>query len=297
MDNTLKLGVVHIIEWLRSSDVIRTGWELFNEVEPLGIVSRPPVPVTFHRVETRAQLLGLLKTFEEDCRETRRAPVLQIETHGNKDGIGGDDGIEWPELMEALIPLNRVTGVNLAVVLAACEGFYGVQMLQPNRRAAAFRGLLAPYVEVRTEPMQHACLAFYRTLFARLDGNAAVTAMNQAISPNQKTFELISAEDAFKAVNRSHFKEHCTPEALTRRRDRLMSRVARRHRARTGLDAGVQLAKQWFDQATADLLDQRGLFERLRREYFFVNTFPGNDARFDVTFDQCWPAEMELSFG
>jgi hypothetical protein len=35
-------------------------------------------------------------------------------------------------------------------------------------------------------------------------------------------------------------------------------------------------------------------FERLRREYFFINQFPENDARFDVTFDQCWPAGLEL---
>jgi hypothetical protein len=297
VDNTLKLGVVRIIEWLRASDVIRTGWDLFNEMEPLGIVSNPPMSVTFHPIETRAQLLDLLKTFEEEYRKTGRSPVLQIETHGDTDGIGGDEGIEWPELMEALIPLNRVTGVNLIVILAACEGFHGVRMLQPNRRAAAFRGLLAPIVTVDTGPMQQAFLAFYRTLFARLDGNAAVRAMNEAINPSQRTFELTSAEEAFKVVNRSHFEEHCTPEALVRRRDRLMSRAARRYRSRTGLDAGVQLAQQWFDRVTADLLDQRGLFERLRREYFFVNTFPEKDTRFDVTFNQCWPAGMELRFG
>jgi hypothetical protein len=41
-------------------------------------------------------------------------------------------------------------------------------------------------------------------------------------------------------------------------------------------------------------MNQRGLFERLRREYFFINAYPENDARFDVTFEQCWPAGMEL---
>ena len=30
MDNTLRFGVVHIVEWLRSSDVMRTGWDLFK---------------------------------------------------------------------------------------------------------------------------------------------------------------------------------------------------------------------------------------------------------------------------
>ena len=294
MDNSLKLGVVHIVEWLRASDVIRTGWELFNELEPLGIVSKPQVPVDFHRVETRAQFLDILKQFEQEYRQSGRSPVLQIESHGSQGGIGGDEGIEWLELMEALIPLNRVTGVNLVVVLAACEGFYGVQMLQPDRRASAFRGLLAPYVEVSTGNMQKAFLAFYRTLFGRLDGDTAVKAMNDAVDASQERFWLISADDAFKTVNRSHFEEHCTPEALARRRDRLMLRLARRYRAQCGLDPSQPLAELWFAQATAHLLDQRGLFERLRREYFFVKTFPENEARFDVTFEECWPGGMEL---
>ncbi|HKE84741.1 MAG TPA: hypothetical protein VKB50_13355 [Vicinamibacterales bacterium] len=37
-------------------------------------------------------------------RESGRSPVLQIETHGSQHGIGGDEGIGWPELMEAFIP-------------------------------------------------------------------------------------------------------------------------------------------------------------------------------------------------
>lgn len=40
MGSRLELGVVYI-EWLRASDVIRTGWHLFNELEPIGTVSKP----------------------------------------------------------------------------------------------------------------------------------------------------------------------------------------------------------------------------------------------------------------
>ena len=294
MDNRMTLGVVHIVEWLRSTDVIRTGWDLFNELEPLGIVSKPSVPVNCYRVDTRAEFLALLQRFEDEYRQTGRSPVLQIETHGGKYGIGGDEGIEWPELMEALVPLNRLSRLNLVIILAACEGFYGVQMLQPDRRAAAFRGLIGPHEEVSTGSLQKAVLAFYRTLFRQLDGDSALKAMNDAVDTSRETFWLISAEDAFKIVNRSHFLEHCTPEALDRRRDRLISRAARRYRARYGLDASQQLAQQWFAEATAHLLDQRGLFERLRREYFFINAYPENNARFDVTFEQCWPDGMEL---
>jgi hypothetical protein len=294
VDNNLRFGAVHIVEWLRSSDVIRTGRDLFNELEPIGIMSKPPVRVTFHRVETTEAFVALLRQFEDSYRQDGRVPLLHIETHGGHDGIGGDDEIAWPELMEALIPLNRMSRLNLTVFLAACEGFYGVQMLEMDRRAAAFRGLIGPHVEIKTGKMQAAVLAFYRTVFERRDGNVAARAMNDAVDTTEEKFWLISAEEAFRIVNRSHFREHCTPEALRRRRNRLMSRIARRHRSRSGLDAGVPLAREWFDRVTAHLLDQRGLFEKLRRQFFFIAQFPENDKRFDVSFEDCWPADMEL---
>jgi hypothetical protein len=289
----MSIGVVHIIEWLNAGDAM-TGESLFRQLEPVATASTPRVAVDFHRIDTSDQLIALLRRFETEYTASRRTPILHIETHGDTRGIGTGFGIDWPALTEELIPLNQLTGLNLVVVMAACEGFHGVQMLQPDRRAAAFRGLIGPNRPVTEGEVEDACLAFYRTIFDTRDGNVAFKAMNDAIDRNSETFWLISAEQVFKIVNRSHFEEHCTPEALRRRRERLMSRLARRHRARYGLDPPQQLAQQWFDQATAHLLDQRGLFERLRREYFFINAFPENNARFDVTFEMCWPADMEL---
>ena len=293
MDNRMSIGVVHIVEWLNPGDA-RTGAALLDELQPMGIVSRPPVAVDFHRVDTRDAFVALMRQFEREFQENRRTPVLHIETHGNEQGIGAADSLQWRELTEELIPLNRLTRLNLVLILAACQGFYGVQMLQPDRRAAAFRGLIGPHRPVTAGEAMDGCLAFYRTLFRPQDGDAALKAMNDAVDASTETFWLMSAEDVFKTVNRSHFKEHCTPEALRRRRDRLMSRLARRHRAKNGLDPSAELAQRWFDQATAHLLDQRTLFERLRQEYFFINAFPENNVRFDVTFEQCWPAGMEL---
>ena len=101
------------------------------------------VPFGFNRIASRAEFLERLQLFEEEFRATKRRPVLHIETHGSEEGIGVSDEEEllWPELMEALILFNRATRLNLVVVLAACHGAWAVKMLQPDRRAAAFRGL------------------------------------------------------------------------------------------------------------------------------------------------------------
>jgi hypothetical protein len=119
---------VHIVEWLRPGDM-RTGLDLFNELEPIEITSNPEIPVDFSCVSTRAEFVALLRVFEEDLRTTGRLHTLHIETHGSDDGIGVShtEGLSFRELTEELIPLNMLSRLHLFVVLAACEGVWGIR--------------------------------------------------------------------------------------------------------------------------------------------------------------------------
>lgn len=73
MDAKLFFGKVHIVEWLRRGDR-RTGEELLDELQPLGVVSRPQVQAQLHRVATRAQFVALLRTVEAEFRESGQLP-------------------------------------------------------------------------------------------------------------------------------------------------------------------------------------------------------------------------------
>jgi len=290
MDNKLTLGTVHIVEWLRPGDA-RTGWELFDELEPLGIASRPEVQVKFWRAVTRDDFLNLLRTFEDEFRASARTPLLHIETHGNVDGIGvsHDEGINWPDLMEVLVAFNRLTRLNLVVILAACEGFWGVQMLQLDRRAAAFRGLIGPNRAVRTREMSDGCMAFYRTLFGQLNGDTALKAVNDAVNPAEKTFWIISAETAFKTVYQGYLDKQCTPEAIEKRVETIVANIGARLRAE-----GRPARFNWEiernrETARKHLSDHRARFEEMRREFFFIDLYPENAERFDFTFEDCQP--------
>ena len=131
MDNRLVLGKVHIVEWLNDQDR-KTGREIFDEIEPLGKASDPPVEAAYHPIATAGQLLGLLHALEEEYQRERGTPLLHLETHGAKEGIEArGETVSWGALAAALVPLNRLTGLNLVVLLAACEGFYGTAMLRP----------------------------------------------------------------------------------------------------------------------------------------------------------------------
>src|SRR6266481_5626633 len=110
MDSAIYFGKVYIIEWLAPGDA-RTGWELFDELQPIGLMAKPSVDVSFQRVRTRNEFIAYVRTILDDFRATRLLPLLHIETHGFIDGICSTAGDEvlWPDLMRELIPLNELT--------------------------------------------------------------------------------------------------------------------------------------------------------------------------------------------
>lgn len=177
------------VEWLRPGEM-KTGRDLFEEVEPMGIASTPPIGVQYRQVWTRAEFLAALREIENEFRATGMLPLLHIETHGSIGGIGvsEQEGIAFAELMEEFIRLNRLSGLHLIVVLAACEGILGMKMLQPARGAAAFRALIGPDHEILPEQLAKGCQTFYRGLFNRAgDGNEAFRAMNDAVDATKLT--------------------------------------------------------------------------------------------------------------
>jgi len=286
MDDRLTLGIVHIVEWLRADDA-KTGWELFGEIEPIGIVSKPEVPVTFWRVSTRHEFVDLFQQFKQIFRDTGRMPVLHIETHGDANGIGvsDDERIDWPDLMEIFIPFNRLTRLNLVAILAACEGFWGVQMLQPARNAAAFRGLIGPNRKISAGEMSAACLAFYRTALGQMKGDAAINAMNDAVDSTKETFRTVSAETAFKVVFKNFLEKLGTPQAIEERLDRITTNVVARRRAEGLPDMFTKDVERLRKLTREKLSDHRGKFEEMRREFFYIDPFPENDKRFDIKFE------------
>ena len=86
MDNQMSVGVVHIVEWLNAGDA-KTGAALFDELEPMGIVSKSPVAAYFHGIDTRDAFVALLRQFEREFQENRRTPIVHIDTHGNEQGM------------------------------------------------------------------------------------------------------------------------------------------------------------------------------------------------------------------
>jgi len=286
MDSKLYVGKIYIIEWLTAGDA-KTGWELFGELEPMGLMNKPPVGVSFKRVTNKTEFVDHLRSIRADFRATKRLPLLHIETHGFQDGIGPSehDQILWPELMEELIPLNQLTQLRLWLVVAACEGLWGLKMAQPASRAA-FLALLGPYKPISAKHLVIALEVFYRGIFGGQNGNDAIAAMNAAIDANKSTFGIVNAEKLFTDVYREFLKQS-TAEELTTRVEKIVAINKATFKGRRG----VGMWKHEIEEARALARQHVEAFEEqfdyYRNKFFFIDLFPDNSQRFSITFDEC----------
>ena len=162
---------------------------------------------------------------------------------------------------------------------------------ESRKRAAAFRALIGAEHEILPEQLAKGCQTFYRGLFSRAgDGNEAFRAMNDAVDVTKPTFFAISAEGALKMVFRGYLQELCAPGEIERRVDAMEAKALQQRRD-DGLPDMFSKDKQWARRLLRDsLVNHRAHFDRIRREFFFIDQVPENDQRFDVKFEDCQPS-------
>jgi hypothetical protein len=282
MAHHLVFGKIHIIEWLwqinpeTGKSDRRTGREIYDEVRAMIAEARSPMRVILHRVSSRNSFLNRLKRIEEDFVTSGRIPLLHIETHGNNEGVGlGDDGLDWPELMEALTPLNLATGCWLPVFLAACEGVRGTEMAQVMRRAP-FYALMGPKGEVYPSEVFRGLRVFYRKVVVDADGQRAMDHLNTIIDPDEDTFQIFNCEQLFRVIWRWYLDGKTTDEIMV---PILEEKLAQRQAEGPMTQAEVERMR---DYVWKYVRDYRPRFEESRRHFFMVDRFPSNDARFSL---------------
>ncbi|MGE4068697.1 MAG: hypothetical protein AB7H88_18125 [Vicinamibacterales bacterium] len=287
MDPVLYFGKIYIIEWLAAGDA-RTGWELYDQLQPIGLMSTPRIDVTYARVQNKAEFIASVRSIRDDFRATRKLPLLHVETHGFQDGICSTSGDEilWPELMEELIPLNQLTQLRLWFILGACEGLWGLKMVQPATRAAVL-ALLGPNRPISAGALATALQTFYRSIFRDRNGNAAFTAMNDAVDPTSPTFGIVNAEMLFIDVYRAFLSDRCTREELSERVAQIVAKKAAQFKAERGVGMWAHELEHVRALAWEHVQAHEDHFDHYRRQFFFIDLFPENDERFPVTIDQC----------
>lgn len=242
--------------------------------------AKSPMQVILHRVSSRKGFLSRLKRIEEDFATSKRIPLLHVETHGDQEGIGvGDNGLGWPELMEALTPLNLATGCWLPVFLAACDGIQGTKMPQVMRRAP-FYAILGPKRDVYPGEVLRGRRAFYRKVIVDAEGLKAMTFLNATIDPDEDTFQIFNCEQLFRNIW-SWYLDGTTVDEIMR--PLLERKLAERNAERRMSDAEVIELRNYVENYVRDYPAR---FEESRRCFFMIDRFARNDGRFNLVLKQ-----------
>jgi hypothetical protein len=130
-----------------------------------------------------------------------------------------------------------------------------------------------------------------RQVAFQFDSELAVNGRHDdGVDVTKPTFFAISAEGALKMVFRGYLQELCAPGEIERRVDAMEAKALQQRRD-DGLPDMFSKDKQWARRLLRDsLVNHRAHFDRIRREFFFIDQVPENDQRFDVKFEDCQPS-------
>lgn len=276
------VGALHIIQSLPSGH-LRTGERLFDEVQPIAEATTPRIECHYWSEPTRDRLLGRLAQIVMYVQGSKRAPIVQIDAHGDEDGEGlilaSGEFVPWTMLKGPLTAINVTCRLNLVVLVAACNARGLLEIVQPTDRAPVW-GLIAPNRIVKAGEVERAYAVFYRTLLATGNGSAAWRAMNAAVTSPTPTFSFYDSEWAFRYVYAGYLRTHCTDQALVDRLTTILTGLIKQGEPQERVKASAPVLAGY-------LADHRAHFNEFKRRFFLTDLCPEHEERFPVTFEDC----------
>lgn len=273
---TISIGRIEFLSSL-PADQMQTARRVHEEVNDAVFSEEAPIEVNFSEVLTRARFFETLTELAAQADRDGKGIVLQIDAHGATDGSGivlaSNELVIWEELRTPSTELNRVTRMNLMVVLSLCHGAHFVAQMEPTDRAP-FWALVGPTGEVCAGLLADGLTAFYRTWIKTKDGDKAVAELNKYTRPGDPEFYFTTAEKFFGAVYRKYLQTFSTD-------------------AKTIADQARSLHRKWKKQGIKEIPSvgnikrnlksgHRDFFAESKRKFFMIDLFPDNSGRFGI---------------
>lgn len=207
-------------------------------------------------------------------------PLLHIETHGADDHTGlvfqDDSFLSWGELAARWVPLNRATGFNLLVVVAACFGAHFLLSDFKLRSASPFWGLIGPTNTTHGPELLGSFRSFYRNL---LNGATASSVFASLGKTRLDAGELLfqSAESLFLKGIIRYLEKFCSAAFLRSRANKNRKKLKK-----LGRNVSLGHALRSLAHAHDDFA-----FDNFADNYFMLQDLPDNRKRFSATLGQC----------
>lgn len=190
-------GII-VIQSLGEND-IKTGEQLYNDILRYKQYSQNESFAFFYDVHS-------IEEFEDAIRYTLESlntgdiVTLQIEAHGNDDGIVLNNGeiVSWKHFYDLIRPINIEIGHLLIVVMAMCKSIAMISSMDPLKRAP-YRAFVCTTRDINAEEIVNAFSAFYQEYFNLLDIEKAMKALQKEVADSNgySPFQLLSAESVF----------------------------------------------------------------------------------------------------
>ena len=275
------VSAVYVIELLDPRDH-QTGSALYEgvihpQLSERGLLSR------LVRVPTNSALVPALQVVLAECREHALRPILHLETHGSREGLGNNatSPVTWATIVPVLRDLNRCSKFNLVVTLAACHGASLVAVLDVNEPAPLL-GLIGPACQILPSTIEAGFSAFYRVLIQTLDLDAAFASLQACDALLPEAWHFYSAEWYFELAYGYFIEHHLGSGGLGELERFVVKGARRRHRREGRLTKGLRGAVRNRIRG-----DQSTLFEEAKARFFMLGEFPDHACRFPVTEAGC----------
>jgi hypothetical protein len=270
------IGQMYIVDSLSPNDR-QTGRRLREDVEDLLASRSLTVPVTFRRSPDRKTLFEELEELRANVECTRRYPILHLECHGTRDGLGlvlcDGSFVAWNELKQPLQQINSASRFNLMLVLGSCNGAYLSQIARMDEMAP-FCALLGPNREIFDVGLLQGLRAFYLDLFVQRDATEAFNALRRAV-PDFPYF-FTTAQGLFQLGFGAYLAEETTDERLAERARNILDTLP--------AECGITTIDVSLIAQTLKTMERRA-FETLQRTFFALEEFPENTSRLALSYD------------
>ena len=276
--SSLRFDSSVVIESLESAD-FKTGTNLVESVLAPHSSVEPGFVTELYEPKTRDELLGTLRAVLQTARRYGRSPIIHLETHGDREGLGLTSGqrVLWSDLAPLLAEINMVSRMNLLVVAALC---HMVEILRPTDRAPAF-GIVGTEEVVKAGDLYKSMQRFYgRLLTDPNDLREALSSANETDTLSDWTYTLVSAEIMLCRIFRS-YASFDGGENEEQRVARLVVELARRR------GADVTQTMQWREQIAEELGDLPRWFDHYRSKFLMLDLFPEHEHRFPLRYADC----------
>ena len=177
---------IYIIQSLHPGD-LKTGYNLHEELRQLEHEGYCEEFIyNLIDVKSKNDFTSILREIEQETEDNNYVPIIQIECHGNINGLSftSNEECTWGELFSLLRPINIACYNMLLVNLSCCNGDAIIRDIEPTKRAP-FRGAIAHQGVAKPEILQSTWINFYREyLNPELRKGRGICELIWNISPN-----------------------------------------------------------------------------------------------------------------